>query len=268
MSSHFSFLDFIMKFIYIFCHCQQNTFSKNIRCAATQISAKLHILFQFTKRSFCLDASVYSKKNSFVRENPFQILLSIFQKCFCHRKHFVSFFYWCFTVVPFDTFFLVRTIFTSKVQIKYPKEYPCQIKVRTSVTPENIFLIYIVDYIIRLLGEFSKILQNYIGKTYSTEKVLIDEYKRAFCSFARKNYFKECAVSLDSIKKKYGDIFPENIINAIKIRAAKGKIRNYQSYEKIFEWYWKYKKGSVIFDTKRTLDILRYSDDFCNRLFE
>lgn len=69
-------------------------------------------------------------------------------------------------------------------------------------------------------------------------------------------------------QKKYGDIFPENIINAIKIRAAKGKIRNYQSYEKIFEWYWKYKKGSVIFDTKRTLDILRYSDDFCNRLFE
>ena len=162
----------------------------------------------------------------------------------------------------------VQRYLQSKVQIKYPKEYPCQIKIRTSVTPENIFLIYIVDYIIRLLSEFSKILQNYIGKTYSTEKVLIDEYKRAFCSFARKNYFKECAVSLDSIKKKYGDIFPENILNAIKIRAAKGKIRNYQSYEKIFEWYWKYKKGTVIFDTKRTLDILRYSDDFCNRLFE
>lgn len=162
----------------------------------------------------------------------------------------------------------VQRYLQSKAQIKYPKEYPCQIKVRTSVTPENLFLIYIVDYIIRLLGEFSKILQNYIGKAYSTEKILIDEYKRAFCSFARKNYFKECAVSLDSIKKKYGDIFPENILNAIKIRAAKGKIRNYQSYEKIFEWYWKYKKGSVIFDTKRTLNILRYSDDFCNRLFE
>lgn len=54
MPSSFPFLDFVMKFIYIFCHCQQNTFSKNIRCATTQISAKLHILFQFTKRSFCL----------------------------------------------------------------------------------------------------------------------------------------------------------------------------------------------------------------------
>ena len=43
----------------------------HIRCATTQISAKLHILFQFTKSSFCLDASVYSKKNSFIRKNPF-----------------------------------------------------------------------------------------------------------------------------------------------------------------------------------------------------
>lgn len=112
MPSSFPFLDFVMKFIYIFCHCQQNTFSKNIRCATTQISAKLHILFQFTKRSFCLDASIYSKKNSFVRKNPLQIFLPIFQKCFCYGKHFVSLFYWCFTVIPLDALFLVRTIFT------------------------------------------------------------------------------------------------------------------------------------------------------------
>lgn len=112
MSSRFPFLDFVMKFIYIFGHCQQNTFSKNIRCATTQISAKLHVLFQLTKRSFCLDASVYSKKNSFLRKNPFQIFFSIFQKCFCYGKHFVSLFYWCFTVIPLDTLFLVRAIFT------------------------------------------------------------------------------------------------------------------------------------------------------------
>ena len=39
----------------------------------------------------------------------------------------------------------VQKYLRSKTQIKYPKEYPCQIKVRTSVTPENIFLIYIID---------------------------------------------------------------------------------------------------------------------------
>lgn len=110
------FLFFLFGFYYEvylhFCHCQQNTFSKNVRRAATQISAKLHILFQFTKRAFCLDTSVYSKKNSFVRKNTLQIFLSIFQKCFCYRKHFVSFFQWCFTVVSFDALFLVRAIFT------------------------------------------------------------------------------------------------------------------------------------------------------------
>lgn len=108
----FSLFGFCYEVYLHFCHCQQNTFSKNIRCATTQISAKLHILFQFTKRSFCLDASIYSKKNSFVRKNPLQIFLPIFQKCFCYGKHFVSLFYWCFTVIPLDALFLVRTIFT------------------------------------------------------------------------------------------------------------------------------------------------------------
>lgn len=155
-----------------------------------------------------------------------------------------------------------------KTQIKYPKEYPCQIKKRTSVTPENIFLIYIVDYVIRLLDFFAKVLRNYIGNTYSTEKTLIDEHRRAFHAFSRKNYFRECALSLENIRKKYGDEFPANLLNLIKIRAAKGKIRNYQSYEKIFDWYWKYKQGTIEFDLLKTLRILRYSDDFCNRLFE
>lgn len=155
-----------------------------------------------------------------------------------------------------------------KTQIKYPKEYPCQIKKRTSVTPENIFLIYIVDYVIRLLDFFAKVLRNYIGNTYSTEKTLIDEYRRAFHAFSRKNYFRECALSLENIRKQYGDEFPANLLNLIKIRAAKGKIRNYQSYEKIFDWYWKYKQGTIEFDLLKTLRILRYSDDFCNRLFE
>ncbi len=112
MCSCFPFLYLVMKFVYIFCHCKQNTFGKNIRCATTQISAKLHILFHLTKRSLCLDASVDSEKNSFIRKNSFQIFFPIFQKCFCYRKDFVSFFYWYFTVVPFDTFFLVRAIFT------------------------------------------------------------------------------------------------------------------------------------------------------------
>jgi hypothetical protein len=162
----------------------------------------------------------------------------------------------------------VQRYLQSKTQIKYPKEYPCRIKMRTSVTPENIFLIYIVDYVIRLLNLFSKVLYGYIGNAYSTENILIDKYKIVFSTFIRKKYFKECAVCLETIRKKYGDKFPENILSTIKIRAAKGKIRNYQSYEKIFEWYWKYKNGNATFDLRNNLEILRYSNDFCNRLFE
>ncbi len=112
MLSCFFFLYLVVKFVHIFCHCKKNTFGKNIRCAMAQIPAKLHILFQLSKRAFCLDASVFSKENSFVRENPFQIFFSIFQKCFCYRKYFVSFFHWGFTIVPFDTLFLVRAAVT------------------------------------------------------------------------------------------------------------------------------------------------------------
>ena len=35
-----------------------------------------------------------------------------FKNVFATRKHFVSLFYWCFTVIPLDTLFLVRAIFT------------------------------------------------------------------------------------------------------------------------------------------------------------
>lgn len=162
----------------------------------------------------------------------------------------------------------IQQYLRSKNQIKYPKEYPCRIKVRTSVTPENIFLIYIVDYVIRLLGRFEKILQKYTGTSITTEKLLVDEYKRSFRVFARKNYFRECIVEVELIRKRYGDEFPEEIINAIKIRGTKGKIRNYRSYERIFTWYWTYKQGTVVLDIKRTLQLVRYSDDFSNRLFE
>ena len=63
-------------------------------------------------------------------------------------------------------------------------------------------------------------------------------------------------MSLEAIRKKY-DEFPENILSAIKIRAAKGKIRNYQAYEKIFEWYWKYKRGTVTFDLRKEFEYIK-----------
>ena len=84
-------------------------------------------------------------------------------------------------------------------------------KTNISHTRKIFFLIYIVDYVIRLLDFFAKVLRNYIGNTYSTEKTLIDEYRRAFHAFRVKITFRECALSLENIRKQYGDEFPANL---------------------------------------------------------
>lgn len=162
----------------------------------------------------------------------------------------------------------VQKYLQTKTQVRYPKEYPCLIKERTSATPENIFLIFIVDYLIHLLDRFDKRLRQYGGNLYLSEKNLIDEYKRILTSFERKTYFKDCLIEVRKILKKYGDEFSETLVNEIKIRSLKGKIRNYQAYEQIFNWYWRYRQGSIVLDSNKTMQMIRYSDDFSNRLFE
>lgn len=162
----------------------------------------------------------------------------------------------------------VQKCLQTKTQVRYPKEYPCLIKERTSATPENIFLIFIVDYLIHLLDRFDKRLRQYGGNLYLSEKNLIDEYKRILTSFERKNYFKDCLIEVRKILKEYGNEFSETLVNEIKIRSLKGKIRNYQAYEQIFNWYWRYRQGSIVLDSNKTMQMIRYSDDFSNRLFE
>ncbi len=162
----------------------------------------------------------------------------------------------------------VQKYLQTKTQVRYPKEYPCLIKERTSATPENIFLIFIVDYLIHLLDRFDKRLRQYGGNLYLSEKNLIDEYKRILTSFERKTYFKDCLIEVRRILKEYGNEFSETLVNEIKIRSLKGKIRNYQAYEQIFNWYWRYRQGSIVLDSNKTMQMIRYSDDFSNRLFE
>lgn len=162
----------------------------------------------------------------------------------------------------------VQKYLQTKTQVRYPKEYPCLIKERTSATPENIFLIFIVDYLIHLLDRFDKRLRQYGGNLYLSEKNLIDEYKRILTSFERKTYFKDCLIEVRKILKEYGNEFSETLVNEIKIRSLKGKIRNYQAYEQIFNWYWRYRQGSIVLDSNKTMQMIRYSDDFSNRLFE
>lgn len=151
-----------------------------------------------------------------------------------------------------------------------PKEYPCQIKSRTLVTPENVYVIFIIDYVSRLLVSF----QRYLRKKFESdgtkyrEVALINEHLMAFRAFSQKGYFMECIPEVNKIRVNYGDQFPASVYNTIINRIRKGKVRNPRAYQKIFDWFQMFKKGSVLFVGESNISILRYSDEFANKLFE
>ena len=112
MSPNTIMLNLVMEFIYVSCHRQKNTFGQYICCSTTQITPELHILFEFAKRAFHLDTSVYTEKYTLFRQNPFQIFPAIFFKLFCNRKSFAAFFLWNLPVPSFDTVIFIRTAIT------------------------------------------------------------------------------------------------------------------------------------------------------------
>lgn len=118
-----------------------------------------------------------------------------------------------------------------------------------------------------MLDEFKRFLLNK-GNSAFSELSLIEHHFRAFKVFSTKAYFKECQNSANQIMKSYGDHYPEDLWNLIISRMHKGKIRNSHIYKQIFDWYNTYKYGSVLELNVQKISILRYSDDFSNRLFE
>jgi hypothetical protein len=152
-------------------------------------------------------------------------------------------------------------------QSRFPKEYPCVIKSRSYVQPENIYVIFIINSILKLLDQF-KIFLFHTNGSDITELDLINHYAMVFKSFSLKAYFRECQDLANRIIKSYGGEFPEYLRNLIFNRIHKGKIRNAHIYQSIFNWYNTYKKGSTLEASSLKIKILRYSDDFANRLFE
>lgn len=152
-------------------------------------------------------------------------------------------------------------------QAHFPKEYPCVIKTRTYASPENIYVIFIINNILKMLDEFKRFLLSKGNSTFS-ELGLIEHHFQAFKVFSNKAYFKECQDYAKRIMKSYGDQYPDDLRNLIASRIHKGKIRNANIYKQIFDWYNTYKHGSVLELSTEKLSVLRYSDDFANRLFE
>ncbi|MDD4113246.1 MAG: hypothetical protein PHC56_09495 [Herbinix sp.] len=159
-----------------------------------------------------------------------------------------------------------------KSKVRMPREYPCIVNTKTYVTPENVYVIYIIEYVIELLTELKKYLLYKNNKVSITEIFseiqLLDEHTKAFNVFTKKGYFLECYKELSLIKNVYKNDFPREKYNLVMNRMRKGKIKNSKSYQSVFDWFAMFKKGSLIFIDETNMDLLRYSDDFSNKLFE
>ena len=152
-------------------------------------------------------------------------------------------------------------------QARFPKEYPCVVKSRTYASPENIYVIFIINNVLKMLDGFKRFLLEKGNPAFS-ELGLIEHHFQAFKCFSTKAYFKECQDAANQIIKTYGDRYPDDLLNLITSRIHKGKIRNAYIYKQISDWYSTYKYGSVLELSTQKLSVLRYSDDFANRLFE
>lgn len=154
-----------------------------------------------------------------------------------------------------------------KVTIRVPREYSCVIKWKSSVTPENVYLVFILDYVLNLLSELKKYLINKRGRNIS-ELEQIEKYFKEFKQFTNKSYFVECKDELNVIKNQYKNTFPQDKWNLIANRIRKGKIRSCRNYIKVFDWYDNLRKGSLLFVDANTIELMRYAEGFANKLFE
>lgn len=232
----------------------------------------------FSSFSICMQDIGYSLKDSDVDDIDIEIYLRIVLANIEILHELISDLESCLSMSHVDkeeTFIgeiqgrLNISKYSKKIaQSTFRREYPCIIKAKTYVTPENIYVIFIIKNILKMLDSFKLFLVNKgNGKKFS-ELGLIENHSRAFKVFVTKPYFKECQSIANQIIKSYGEYYPEKLRNLIFNRMHKGKIRNSQIYQKIFEWYNTFRYGSVLETSTQKLSVLRYSDDFSNRLFE
>lgn len=164
---------------------------------------------------------------------------------------------------------LVDEYIRKKTMQSMPKTYPCKIKKKTYLTPENIYLLYMIDQIVvkleKLLMEISHKFKH--RKKFEEIKLLEKDIKY-FTMLKSKSLFSEVRISLRKIERTYGSLFPKDIRNQIQQRLKKRKIRNYYNYEKIILWFNKYMNSGITFIEKSNLNLLSYDNGFNDKLFE
>ncbi len=105
-------LDFVMKFVDVIPNSQNNALSCDIFFPAIKISTKLHVFFYVCKGTLCLNAPIHSQLCTVFAGYSFQCFLTLLFHLFGNVQDFLTFFYWGFAVVAFDTFCFVWTIRT------------------------------------------------------------------------------------------------------------------------------------------------------------
>lgn len=156
----------------------------------------------------------------------------------------------------------------SKAKRMMPREYPCVIKTKSSLTPENILVIYIINKTnttLNALLDFMKKNNNY---SFSSEFEQLNSNIKALYSFTKKSYFSECTRASKSLYQQYGEELIKQLSSDILSRAKKGKIIKYENYKRIFNWYKTYQCNNLVKITDQNLKILRYNGDFSNKCFE
>lgn len=160
---------------------------------------------------------------------------------------------------------LINEYVQNKSLIRMPREYPCEIKEKSFMTPENEYLVFIIKSIVEKLDYFlEKAKRQGIFKGDETELKLLTDVSMYFYALLHKQPFSSIYVNVRNVNV----FFDENKKILIHNRLTKGKIRNAIAYNQVFEWYDRYIQHGFSFVDNNNIDILIYDELFCNKLFE
>lgn len=151
-----------------------------------------------------------------------------------------------------------------------PRKYKCSIKQKTYNTIENIYILFILHKVSDLLESFLKVINEipFKDKEKSKELIAIGNYLKTIREYINKPFFVQCRKEVRRIQTYYKGKFPPEYLELVGKRIRTGKIRNCRTYEEVLNWIEKFQRNSIYFIDDSTLETLKYSESFSQKLFE
>lgn len=152
------------------------------------------------------------------------------------------------------------------------KTFHCSIKRKTYYNPENLYIVYILQEILKWFRELEDFFETieFPKKEISEELNILSGYQRILKEYVSKPFFEECRAGLITIRRKYGSKLPNDHYELFERRIRQGKIRNVGSYQRVLDWYSRFDDITKLTNvSEETLKMLRYdSEIFADRIFE